>query len=651
MPPKRVRELILGQALDPLKRDARQSLALVAFIAWIGLGANGLSSVAYGPQEAFKALGSHTHLGLYLALATGLGVMLIAIAYNQIIELFPSGGGGYRAATSMIGPYAGLAAGAALVVDFVLTIAISVAAGTDALFSLLPLNLHSFKITVELLITGLLIFVNLRGSRESAKLLVPIFLGFAVTHAILIVYGLLSYPSGLANLVPVSLAETSGLAAETGWLFVLALFLRAFALGGGTYTGIEVVSNSVDALAEPRVRTAKLAMLYTACSMAIAGAGIILLYMIWSAAPIEGYTMNAVVFESILHNMGFAGSQLMLALGVVMALQFALLLIAANSGFQGGPAVLANMAIDSWVPHKFRYLSSRLVTQNGIVLMGIAGLAVLLWSGGQVELLVVLYSINVFLTFSLTLAGLCIYWYRNRRQPRWKRRLLLSAFGLALASTVLVVTIAARFANGGLIAIVITGLFIALCIAIRAHYRDTKQKIRAVDTIFANQPYGSETQFPELDPELPTAVFVVGTSRGGGLHALLWVQRMFPEHFKNFIFVNARTVDSQAYGADESIDIMRTDATVSLNFFVNFCHSHGMAAKSYLAFGIDAINEVDSLCQQVHAEFPNAIFFISKLITEKDNFLTRVLHNQAATALQRRLHLNGMQMVILPMKV
>jgi amino acid transporter len=650
----KVREIFLGRALDPLKSETRHSLALVAFLAWVGLGADGLSSSAYGPEEAFRALGEHTHFGLYLAIATAVTVFIISLAYNQIIELFPTGGGGYRVATSLIGPYAGLTAGAALIVDYVLTIAISVASGIDALFSLLPIGWQPFKLFVELVLTCLLIFMNMRGAKESIKVLVPIFLGFVATHFVLIVYGISAHAEGLPALVPDTLRESSKLASETSWIFVAALFLKAYSLGGGTYTGIEAVSNNVQSLAEPRVRTGKLTMLYMAISLAFTAGGIILLYLLWNAAPVHGQTLNAVVFNDILRDMGLTGTSLNAALTAVLVFEAGLLLVAANTGFLGGPSVLANMATDSWMPHKFRYLSTRLVTQNGIVLMGVSALAILWWSGGKVDLLVVLYSINVFLTFSLSLAGLCIYWIKRRsKDRRWLPRLSLSASGLLVTASILLVTVAAKFNEGGYITVIITGVVIGICIYIRNHYRETKNKIAAIDAVFADQPYGSMTEYAELDPALPTAVFVVGTSRGGGLHALLWVQRMFPGHFRNFIFVNARAVDSQAYGAEESIETMRTDATVSLNFFVNFCRSYGLAAKSYLSFGTDAVEELNTLCEKVRTEFPNAIFFTSKLIVDDENFFTRLLqlHNQAALTLQRGLHLSGIQMVILPMKI
>jgi amino acid transporter len=655
MTPAHLREVLIGKPRDPFSAQTRHSVALVAFIAWIGLGADGLSSSAYGPEEAFKALGTHTHFGLYLAIVTAITVFVIALAYNQVIELFPTGGGGYRVATQLLGPRAGVVSGAALIVDYVLTIAISVASGVDALFSLLPGGAQDWKLGVEMALTVVLLWLNLRGAKESIQVLLPIFMGFILTHAFLIVYGIFAHSSGLPALVPDTLAETRSMANETGWLFVAAFFLKAYSLGGGTYTGIEAVSNNVQMLAEPRVRTGKLTMLYMATSLAFMAGGIILLYLLWNAKPVEGQTLNAVVFGNILNEMGFHGTAGAVALTVVMVFEAGLLFVAANTGFLGGPSVLANMAVDSWVPHKFRYLSNRLVTENGVVLMGSAALGILLLTRGDVSVLVVLYSINVFLTFSLSLAGLCKFWLKHRHDarygPRWKRGLCLSATGLAVTIGILAVTLVEKFFEGGWITVFITGLLVALCVAVRRHYEQTRTQLAEVDSIFAAQPFGSVCTPPATDPQAPTAVFIVGSRRGGGLHSLLWVQRMFPGHFKNFVFINARTVDAQAYGGPEQLEALKIEAASSLNYFVNFCHSYGLAAKSYLVFGTDAVQELTTLADQVAQEFPNAIFFTSKLIFRTENWFTRLLHNQAANAIQRRLHLQGQQMVILPMKL
>ncbi|HAS85579.1 MAG TPA: amino acid transporter, partial [Candidatus Competibacteraceae bacterium] len=258
------REVLLGKPYDPLNPEIRHNLALVAFLAWIGLGADGLSSSCYGPEEAFLALGHYTHFGLYLAVATFLTVFIIALAYNQVIELFPSGGGGYKVATQLLGPRAGLLSGSALLVDYVLTIAISIASGVDALFSLLPPGAQAYKLVAEIGLIIVLIVLNLRGMKESIKVLLPIFLGFFFTHAFLIIYGIVAHAEGLPALIPDTINETRQLSEQMGWAFAAALFLRAYSLGGGTYTGLEAVSNNVNMLSEPRVRNGKYTMLYMA---------------------------------------------------------------------------------------------------------------------------------------------------------------------------------------------------------------------------------------------------------------------------------------------------------------------------------------------------------------------------------------------------
>ena len=647
-----LRQFVVGAPLDPLSRRTRHSLALVAFFAWVGLGADGISSSCYGPEEAFKALGGHTHLGLYLAAATVVTVFVIALAYNQVIELFPTGGGGYRVASRLLGRHAGLVAGAALLVDYVLTIAISVAAGVDALFSLLPLALQKWKLGGGLAIVALLLLLNLRGVKEAIKVLLPVFLGFIVTHAVMIVYGVLAHAGEFVRIVPATFDATREAIQVMGFAPMAAFLLLAYAQGGGTYTGLEAVSNNVNVLAEPRVKTGKLTMLYMAASLAFTAGGIIVVYLLWDARHVEGQTLNAVAFGAVLKDMGFeAPLAHQGALLVVLALEAGLLFVAANTGFLGGPAVLSNMAADSWVPHKFRYLSTRLVTENGIVVMGIAALAILLWSGGSVTLLVVLYSISVFLTFAIALFGLCAYWWRHRREARWLRRLALSGVGFAICAGILLLLVYERFAAGGWAAILIIGAIVGLCLAVRHHYDYTKAQLRRIDAQFEHVPFGSVAEPPKLDYDAATAVFMVGSSRGGGLHALLWVQRMFPGHFRNFVFINARAVDAHSYGGAEDMEAMKVEANVALKYFENFCHSNGLASKSYLSFGTDPIDGFVELCARVREDFPNSIFFTSKLIFERDNFLIRMLHNQAALVLQQRLHMADMQMVILPLKV
>ena len=649
-----VRRLIIGAPRDPLNPETRRHIVLIAFLAWIGLGADGLSSSCYGPEEAFLALGAHTELGIYLALATAITVFIISLGYNQVIELFPNGGGGYKVATQLLGPHAGLVSGAALMVDYVLTIAISVASGVDALFSLLPVAAQAFKVTTEVALIVLLTTLNLRGMKESIVVMLPIFLGFFLSHTFLILYGIYVHADGLPQLIPNAVADSTALSREMGWIFVCALFLRAYSLGGGTYTGIEAVSNNINTLAEPRVHTGKLTMFYMALSLAFTAGGIILLYLLWHVEPVQGRTLNAVTFQAIIGDLGI-GDELARhsALAVVLALEAGLLLVAANTGFLGGPAVMANMAADYWVPRQFRQLSSRLVTQNGIALMGAAALLILIWSQGKVALLVVLYSINVFLTFSMSLLGLSTHWWRNRRSHRdWRARLALSSAGLAVSAGILAVSLIEKFADGGWQTVLITGIVIAGCLAIRSHYAVTRDKLQQIDKLFSGPAIQHDAANPPvLDRNKPTAVFFVGKNRGVSMHALLWVQRLFPEHFKNFVFLSAGEVDSQCYNGPGTLRTLRYEIENSLRYYVNFCHSHGLAATSYLAFGTDPVEELIKLSEQASREFPNNVCFTSKLIFADDSFFTRWLHNQTALAIQQRLHLKGQQMVILPMKV
>jgi len=647
-----LRRSLFGAPLDPMDAKTRHNIALVAFFAWVGLGADGISSSCYGPEETFRALGGHTDLGLYLALATAVTVFIIALAYNQVIELFPSGGGGYRVATSLLGGYAGAVSGAALILDYVLTIAISIASGVDALFSLLPQGFTGYKLATEAALIMVLILLNMRGMKEVITVLLPIFVGFVITHALLIVYGILAHVEVLPKLVPDAVTATRGLTSELGWAHVASLLLLAYSQGGGTYTGLEAVSNNVNVLSEPRVRTGKVTMLYMAASLAFTAGGIIMLYLLWDAKPVEGKTLNAVTFGAILQSIQWESAWTAHgALILVLALEAGLLFVAANTGFLGGPAVLSNMAADSWIPHQFRYLSSRLVRQNGIMVMGLAALGILIWTAGSVALLVVIYSVSVFLTFAISLFGLCVYWARHSKERKWLGRLALSASGCVVCSVILVMLLAEKFREGGWMAGLIIAVIIAGGIVIRNHYEWTRQQVRKIDEIFAGLPFGSIAKPPKLESDAPTAAFLVGSSRGGGMHALLWVQRMFPGHFRNFIFINGRSVDAQSYGGREQLAAMKTEANASLSYFVNFCNSKGWAAKSFLSFGTDSIVEATKLAERVQAEYPGVIFFTSKLVFEHENLLVRLLHNQAPMVLQRRFHLRGMQMVILPLKL
>ncbi len=645
---KRIKHFFFGDPLNPFQPNTLRHVSLIAFLAWVGLGADGLSSSCYGPQEAYMALGIHTNFALYIAIATAITVFVISLGYNQVIELFPSGGGGYKVATQLLGPHIGLVSGAALIVDYVLTIAVSAASAMDAFFSLLPISFLAYKLVAEVALIFVLILLNMRGMKESIKFLMPIFLGFFVIHISLITYGIFAHHKGLLLIVPKTLKETSVTIAQVGWIPVLALILHAYSLGGGTYTGLEAVSNNVNRLREPRVATGKWTMFYMAVSLSFTAGGIILLFLLWQPVPTDGQTLNAVVFHDILGDSSFGQITLL----ATLLFEAGLLFVASNTGFLAGPSVLANMAIDGWMPNRFRHLSTRLVIQNGVILFGIFALGILLWCKGKVDLLVVLYSINVFITFSLSLLGMCVYWARQRSKasPRWVLRLLFSFFAFAITSSILCITLITKFQSGGWLTVMITLMVVFVCLLIKNHYRQFHRKLDRVD-VELKQPIAHPLSDVKLDPQQPTAVILVGKSPGVAMHTLLNVIRMFPRHFKNFVFVSVGVVDVGSFAGQEELEKMRIEVDANLKYFVDYCKQYGMAAEAYAGFGTDTVHELTVLAEKISKKYLNCIFFASKLIFDHDNFLTRMLHNETALTMQRNLHLQGKELVILPMKI
>lgn len=647
----RLRRLLFGHPRDLADRRLFHRLALIPFLAWVGLGADGLSSSAYGPEEAFKALGEHTYLAVALAALTGITVLLISAGYSRIIEEFPRGGGGYVVASKLLGANAGVVSGAALLVDYVLTITISIAAAGDALFSFLPGVPPAAKLPVEFALILLLTTLNIRGVKESVISLLPVFLVFLVTHALVLGYGLLGQVSEIsATAATVRQGYSEGVS-KLGIGALLLVFLRAYSLGGGTYTGIEAVSNGLPIMREPRVETAKRTMLYMGISLAVTASGLLLCYLLLQLAPAPGKTMNAVLVERVTDGMPFAQSFVV----VFLFSEAMLLVVAAQAGFIDGPRVLGNMAVDSWVPHHFAALSERLTTQNGVLLMGAAAAAALLYAGGSVGHLVVMYSINVFLTFSLSMFAMLRFWIQRRgRRPLWKRRTALFGAGFALCATILLVTVYEKFSQGGWITVAITALVIAVCFGTRRHYRAVEATVDELYRELGDLPHparGGAASALSLDPTKPTAALLVGSYGGVGIHTLLNIFRAFPGHFHNLVVISVGVLDSGEFKGDRAVDDLRRRTEEMVAKYLTLAESLGVAATARVALGTDVVAEAGTLCAQVGGEYPRTTFFTGRLMFQRDGWWNRLLHNDTAFAIQKRLQWAGQTMVTLPIRV
>jgi len=659
---QKLRTLFIGAARSPHDRSVFHKLALIAFFAWVGLGADGLSSSCYGPAEAFLALGKHYYLGIFVAIGTAITIFVISAGYSQVIELFPSGGGGYLVASKLLSPRVGMVAGSALVIDYMLTITVSIASGADAIFSFLPQAWAPYRLPFAIVGVLFLTLLNMRGVKESVLPLVPIFLIFFFTHVFAIIYSLAANWTGLPAIANSTAADIGRAHSELGTVAMLILILRAYSMGAGTFTGIEAVSNGLPILREPRVQTARRTMRYMAYSLAFTATGLMIAYFLFSVNDHQkvGMTLNAVLFDQLTANWGHVPGYIFVL--VTLISEAAILFVAAQTGFLGGPRVMANMAQDRWLPTRLAMLSDRLVTQNGILLMGISAVVLMLFTRGSVTLLVVLYSINVFITFVLSQLGMVRHWWsrRNLSAP-WRKNFIINGSGFCLAAFILVSVATLKFYNGGWLTLLITGAVITLSLLIKRHYNRTTHLLGRLDGLVKAASFPDVGQIPRaerdqklaetFDPQAKTAVFFVNGFNGLGLHTLFNAIRLFGTVFKNFVFVQIGAIDAGNFKGTEEVDNLTEHVKTETERYVELMRRNGYYAEAHTSVAIDVVEEISKIAPEILKRFPNAIFFGGQLVFQKDSLLTRILHNHVVFAVQRRLYHQGIPLVILPIRV
>lgn len=646
---EKVRRVVVGKPKELEDKKVFHSMSLVAFLAWVGLGADGLSSSSYGPEEAFKTLREHTYLVPALAALMAATVFIISAAYMRIIEEFPQGGGGYMVASKLMGPRWGLVSGAALLVDYVLTITVSIAAAGDALFSFLPESWRAYKFGVEVVLIVGLMMLNIRGVKESVAVLTPVFVLFLVTHAI-VIFGSVATHSADAGTRAREVSQGFHSALQTLGLFgMLKVFVHAYSMGGGTFTGIEAVSNGLPMMREPRVQTARKTMAYMATSLAVAAAGLLVCYLLWNVVYEPGKTMNATLTARVADEWGLGRWFVV----TTLVTEAALLIVAAQTGFLGGPRVLANLAVDSWVPRRFAALSERLTAQNGILLMGAAAIGALFYAEGQVATLVVMYSINVFLTFALSMFAMARLVYKTRNErAHWHKRVSLFVVGFVLCSTILVITAVEKFAAGGWVTLVVTGAVIGLCMVIKRHYATVMANLKKLYATLENLPRTQQGPVAPPDPKAATAAIFVASYGGIGIHTVLNIfTRAFPGHYKNAVFLSVGVVDSGAFKGEAELEALKHGTEATLKQYVKLAQDMGIPATYRMAVGTDAVAEAEALGREVAKEFPRVTFFAGYILFQRERWYQRLLHNETAFAIHRRLQWAGMTMVILPARV
>jgi len=650
---KKLKNLVMGGPRNVHDKTIFHKLSLVAFFAWVGLGADGLSSSCYGPQEAFLALKGHTYLSIFVALASVLTIFIICSSYSQIVELFPTGGGGYLVASKLLSPTLGMISGCALVIDYVLTITVSVASGADAIFSFLPAQLYGYRLSFAILIVLILIYLNMRGVKESVVPLMPIFLVFIITHVFIIIYALVKHSANLPVLAVSTVVDTRNTISQIGISGLLFLVLRAYSMGAGTFTGIEAVSNGIPVLREPKVRTARITMRYMAFSLAFMVLGLMVAYLLFQITPETGKTLNAILFEHATVGWKWGGIFVLIAL----ISEGTLLFVAAQTGFLDGPRVMANMAADRWFPTRFASLSDRMVIKKGILIMG--GLAVLLMAvtHASVQFLVVLYSINVFITFVLSQAGMVRHWWNDRKKAkRWFRKILINGIGLVLSFSILISMMIMKFSEGGWITLFITSILVVLALLTKRHYRKIAKQLRRLNGLVKSveamegKPNVSGS-VPEYDQKAKTAVILVNGFNGVGLHTLFGVIRLFAGVFKNFVFLEVGMVDAGNFKGVQEIENLKDQVSRDLSRYVKFMNQQGYYAQSVSVIGVDIVDQVAQAAPGIIERFPNAMFFGGQLLFNKDSLFSPLFHNYAVFSIQKKLYRQGVPFVILPIRI
>lgn len=649
-------EIIIGRARNIRDPQVFHNISLIAFLAWVGLGSDGLSSSCYGPEEAFLALGPHQYLAVFLAMLTALTVFIISASYSQTIDQFPSGGGGYVVASKLLGPTPGLVSGCALVVDYVLTISISIASGADAIFSFLPTQWSEAKFWVCIVVVLLLVGMNLRGVKESVLTLLPIFLTFVVMHVWLISYAIVERAPQLPQVVHEAILQAHRESKSIGFFALAIIFLRSYSLGGGTYTGIEATSNGLPILREPRAATGKRTMLYMAVSLAFVAGGILFGYMIFNVGPETGKTLNAVLFDKM--SAGWKLFGLNVGTPIVtftLITEGALLFVAAQTGFVDGPRVLASMAHDRWLPRRFSNLSGRLVTQDGVLAMGLAAVATLVGTHANVHMLVVLYAINVFITFTLSQLGMTVHWWQTRTQERhWIRKLAVNGIGCTFTALILIVTTTLKFYEGGWVTVLMTGGLVLVCYLVRKHYEAVSRAVQQLEADILPEIYAAvEKPPPERDPLAPTAVVLANGFNGLGLATLTAIPRLFDGQFRNIVFIGVGEVDSALLKGPEEVKALEQSVADDLLEYCRLAADLGFHSELRCTIVPDVVLELRRLALEVAKEFPNCVFFAGKLVftDEADGFISRFLHNHTALELQNWLQVHGYSLVILPVRV
>lgn len=453
----------------PLRTAQLAHERLSNFKALAVFSSDALSSVAYATEEILLVLmlAGNAALSLSLPIAAGIATLLVivALSYRQTIFAYPSGGGAYLVAKENLGTLPGLTAGAALLIDYILTVAVSIAAGTAAITSAFP-ALLPYRVLLAVLFVALVTLANLRGVKESGTIFAaPTYL-FIGSLVIMLAFGLVKWlTTGLAPAHPGEILPVSN-------ELTLFLALRAFASGCTALTGVEAISNGVQAFQEPVSRNAAKTLTWMILVLGTMFLGITLLGNAVGVYPVHGQTVMSQLARSV-----FGATSIFYF--VIQAATAMILILAANTAYADFPRLASLIAKDGFLPRQLSLRGDRLVFSNGIVVLGVLASLLIIYYHGDTHSLIPLYAVGVFLSFTLSQSGMVIHWLKEKATAgRWLLNAGVNGFGAFLTFVVLLVIGATKFTHGAWIIIVLIPLCVLAFRAVRRHYDAVAASLR-----------------------------------------------------------------------------------------------------------------------------------------------------------------------------
>ena len=496
-----LKRLIVGAPM-PLAQARHERLSKTVALAVFSSDA--MSSVAYATEEILLILvlagTAAAHLTVPIALAIAGLLVVVSVSYQQTIHAYPSGGGSYIVARANLGPTAGLVAAAALLIDYVLTVSVSVAAGVAALTSAVP-GLLTHRVLLGVVFTAAIAYANLRGVRESGRVFaVPTYL-FIVTFSVLVGTGLFRWLTGT---LPAAAAASETVAATQTLTWFLVL--RAFASGCTALTGVEAISNGVPAFKHPEARNAAITMGWMAAVLGTLFIGVSVLASVLGITPLADETVVSQVARQL-----FGGGW---PYYLVQGSTTLILVLAANTSFADFPRLNSLLARDRYAPRQFRTLGDRLVFSNGILILAGLAAALIIVFGGDTHALIPLYAVGVFISFTLSQAGMVRHWLTDGGAG-WRWRLGVNGVGALVTGAVTVVIAVTKFTHGAWIVVLLIPLLVLGFRAIYRHYETVAHEL-------------SLEHLVEEPPVNNTVLVLVGDLHMGVVKALRYAQSLSP---------------------------------------------------------------------------------------------------------------------------